>query len=135
MNANVTRYIMMKCAKDNPAIPLASVEEIIYLQQPTRGEDLVALCEQIVKLFPTDSTALYFQATALGRLQRYEEAIPIIERAINHYKKDPDLKPSMLQYTLGSSLYHQGDFEKAIDHLNICISFTMISLNTVTHGT
>jgi tetratricopeptide (TPR) repeat protein len=123
MNENVTRYIMMKCAKDNPAIPLASVEEIIYLQQPNRGEDLLSLCEQIVKLFPNDSAALFFQGTALGRLQRFAEATCIIESAINHYTEDPDLKPSMLHYTLGFSLYYQGDFEKAIKHLNICISF------------
>lgn len=122
---------------DGALIALASLleaERLLFSENASSVQNAqIVLTQAIEKLggYPNDKArAVRLQSSALKQLQRYDEAIRVLQSAIDIDKKNRSFIELASDYYLLASIYSkQGDYAMAITYLTSAIDFDRRSEN------
>jgi adenylate cyclase len=111
-------------ASDDYQAPALAVQPLLESGQPARAERFarvtVERARQRVERHPDDGRALYMGAIALQRLGEIERAREWARRAAETAPPED----ATTQYNLGCFFARVGDRDKALEHLERCVSLT-----------
>lgn len=100
--------VLERAQRLDPNDPLISLYQCMPLLMLNRTEEVLTVCEQMLRLFPC-APAYTYQAEALNALERYQEALDAVEQAL---QLDPGYLPNLLKR--GTILNHLERYQHAL---------------------
>ncbi len=123
-------HALAKVRKESAvAIPDATFDEIEFLENDKRYEEMVTLCKYIYSQYPRDFLANYFLASAYDENKQYDNAVHHFGLAIKYYSRsNADVSMFELLYDKADALNSSGRYEEALEVFSIAAA--MYTANT-----